>query len=106
MYGLPSYIKNEKDLDAYDDFLNAAKHTSREKADAAYSTSKITEGLREFIGKPIKIELLSGGCLSARCGILTDVKNNIVFLRQPQSGNMLLCDTQNIGYVTILKRLR
>ena len=105
MYGLPAYIKCENDLDAYDNFLNAAKHTPF-KTETAYNTDDITEGLREFIGKPIKVELLYGSCLSARCGILTDIKNNIVFLRQPQSGNMLLCNIQNIGYITVLKKFR
>lgn len=59
--------------------------------------------LREYIGKPVKIEFILGtNMLIDREGILLDVGIDHVVLRETRTDDILLADLYSIKFVTVL----
>jgi len=129
-YSLPHRIKNERDLQIYEDFIkrddtDCAQKTTMpapqnrpsglipaEKVmpnrSVAMQYSNMPDNsffygyLKSHKGKLIKAESLIGNKLESRIGILLEIGNDYIVIKLPRSNCTMLIKTAAIKYITIV----
>ncbi len=118
-YSLPHRIKNERDLQIYENFIKGDDAPIK-SASAMVATEKNTSKctlpqtnttadnaffngyLKNHRGKLIKVESLIGSRLESRIGILLEVGNDYIVLKLPRNNCSMLMQMAAIKYVTIV----
>lgn len=129
-YNLPHRIKNERDLQIYENYLKQDSidclqkeplQDSQERNSAFIATESLMQSkpaemqyrimpdtaffynyLKKHKGKLIKAESLIGNRLESRIGILLEIGNDYIVLKLPRSNCTLAIKTVTIKYVTIV----
>ena len=118
-YSLPHRIKNERDLQIYENFIKnddahikpASAIVATEKnaskcvlpqTNATADNAFFNGYLKNHRGKLIKVESLIGSRLESRIGILLEVGNDYIVLKLPRNNCSMLMQMAAIKYVTIV----
>lgn len=126
-YQLPHHIRNERDLQIYEDYLHKdSKESAHSSTPQNLNTSLIPcekakplqpitvqngltaensffySYLKEHRGKLIKVESLIANRLESRIGILIKIGNDYIVLKLPRSNCTLIIKAESIKYVTIV----
>lgn len=129
-YSLPHRIKNERDLQIYEDFIKREDtdctqttavptiqnrqsglmpaEKSPQNRTAIMQYTALTDNtffygyLKNHRGKLIKAESLIGGRLESRIGILLEIGNDYIVIKLPRSNCTMMIKTAAIKYVTIV----
>lgn len=90
----PDSIKDEKDLDIYENIL---------KSDGVYSELDYKGYLLKCKGRYVKAETSICGRIVSRCGILADIGEDYIILKAVQNKNCTAIKLNDIKYITFLK---
>lgn len=89
----PDSIKDENDLEIYENFL---------KSTDTHSQSDLKEYLNKSKGKYIKAESFICGRMFPKYGILTDIGTDYIILKAAQNNSCTAIKLSDIRYITVL----
>lgn len=127
-HSIPKPIRNETDLNVYEDYINEQscemteqpsektenyatvprRNMSMIPCENSYvpevlsNTAFLPAFLTKQVGKLMRVELLLANRLEIRYGILMTVGSDYLVLRQYQSNALLTCDLSSVKFITII----
>ena len=117
-HNFPCPIRNDKDLNFYEDYLKRCDTEQGEKSCQMTVENSPSRGintytrlsdeaflpayLKTMTGKLVRVESLIGGCLESRIGILLEVGADYIVLKLYRGCSTMICDASSIKYITVI----
>lgn len=95
-YNYPTQIQNSAPS------LSETENIQQSVNDISDIPNYTVDYLKRQIGKYVKLEAASGGCVSSRMGLLSQVGEDYIVLELPNTGLSVMCDISTIKFATFI----